>query len=49
MSTTTLCQVCESATAEHRCGRCGAMVCARHYDDDTGRCTACAAETRDTA
>ena len=44
MSVEGLCQVCESAPVEHQCRRCGALVCTAHYDEETGLCTACAAE-----
>lgn len=44
MSVQGLCQVCESATANHRCDRCGSLVCSTHYDADTGLCVDCAAE-----
>jgi hypothetical protein len=40
-----LCQICESAVAEHQCQRCGALVCPIHYDEETGLCTGCSAET----
>jgi len=30
--------------AEHRCRRCGALVCPTHYDEATGLCTECAAD-----
>lgn len=42
MSLTGLCQVCESATAEFRCGLCGASVCEAHYDRAAGACLTCA-------
>jgi hypothetical protein len=47
MSLETLCQICEAAPAEHRCSRCGALVCDAHYDEATGLCTECAAIARD--
>ncbi|WP_187347728.1 hypothetical protein [Haloplanus rubicundus] len=46
MSVTTLCQICESATAKHTCDACGAAVCAEHYDRGLGMCVSCAARTR---
>ncbi|MFB6104613.1 MAG: hypothetical protein ABEJ57_05945 [Halobacteriaceae archaeon] len=49
MSTTTLCQICETAPATQRCGRCGSMVCESHYDEEAGLCTACAADSRGAA
>jgi B-box zinc finger. len=42
MSVSGLCQVCESAEAQFQCRSCGALVCAKHYDRDTGLCTKCA-------
>lgn len=47
MSVETLCQICETAPAEHQCSRCGALVCATHYDETQGVCTECATATRD--
>jgi hypothetical protein len=46
MSVTTLCQICESASASHTCSGCGAAVCAEHYDRETGLCTVCATRAR---
>lgn len=46
MSVTTLCQICESATASHTCDACGAAVCTEHYDRGTGLCVSCAARAR---
>ncbi|WP_251342393.1 hypothetical protein [Haloplanus halophilus] len=46
MSVTTICQVCEAATASHTCDGCGASVCADHYDRATGLCSTCAARAR---
>jgi len=43
MSVGGLCQICESAPAEHQCLRCGTLVCDTHYDAETGLCTDCAA------
>jgi hypothetical protein len=45
MSVEGLCRVCESAVAEHRCRR--SLVCATHYDRETGLCTGCAADLHD--
>jgi hypothetical protein len=45
MSLDTLCQICESAPANHQCARCGTLVCRAHYDEATGLCTDCAAES----
>jgi hypothetical protein len=44
MSVETLCQICESAPADHQCARCGTLVCTTHYDPETGWCTDCARE-----
>ena len=44
MSVEGLCQVCEAATIDHQCRRCGALVCTAHYDEVTALCTGCAAE-----
>lgn len=46
MSVAGLCEICETATIEDRCDRCGNLVCEDHYDRDTGLCTDCAAEAR---
>jgi len=45
MSVSGLCQVCENATADHQCGRCGTLVCERHFDAETRLCVDCAAES----
>lgn len=42
MSLSGLCQVCESAEAEHACERCGAHVCEKHYDYEYDVCVQCA-------
>jgi hypothetical protein len=44
MSVGSLCQVCETETAERSCDRCGRLVCERHYDRSAGVCAVC---TRD--
>lgn len=46
MSTTTLCQVCESAVARHACDQCGAAVCSEHFDREYGVCLRCASSIR---
>ncbi|MEF8776571.1 MAG: hypothetical protein V5A43_08740 [Haloarculaceae archaeon] len=46
MSLETLCQLCESAPADHQCARCGRLVCDAHYDRASGRCTDCAVEVQ---
>jgi hypothetical protein len=43
MSVETLCQVCQAAPADHRCPRCGSMVCADHFDATRGLCQGCVA------
>ncbi|CAI48959.1 uncharacterized protein NP_1736A [Natronomonas pharaonis DSM 2160] len=47
MSVAGLCEICESATVEDRCDRCARLVCADHYDRDSGLCTDCRAEYGD--
>ena len=42
MSVSGLCEICESAQANHRCERCGTLACAAHYDTGLGVCTECA-------
>lgn len=42
MSVTSICQICNRATAEHDCRRCGALVCDQHYDHAKGVCADCA-------
>jgi len=44
MSVGGLCQVCQSASAEQRCDRCGTLVCGDHHDAERGVCVECAAE-----
>lgn len=44
MSVSGLCQICESATAEHQCNRCGSLVCHDHFDASRGLCADCVAE-----
>lgn len=44
MSVASLCDVCEAAQAVEFCDRCGAGVCRKHADRETGYCTDCAAE-----
>lgn len=46
MSVSGLCEICEAATIEDQCDRCGRLVCEDHYDRETGLCTDCAAEAR---
>jgi ribosomal protein L37AE/L43A len=41
MSVSTLCEVCESRTADYSCSHCGQMVCERHFDTDSGYCVDC--------
>ncbi|WP_435144576.1 zinc finger HIT domain-containing protein [Halobaculum sp. P14] len=42
MSMTGVCQICEAAEARFTCDNCGALVCADHYDEQTGCCVECA-------
>lgn len=44
MSTSGLCQICESRPAEEQCRNCGTFTCQRHYEDDLGLCAECAAQ-----
>ena len=44
MSVAGLCEICEAATVEDNCDRCGRVVCAKHYDAKTGYCTDCLSE-----
>jgi len=44
MSVGGLCQVCQSASAERQCDRCGTLVCSQHHDTGHGVCVECAAE-----
>ncbi|WP_276272499.1 hypothetical protein [Haloarcula litorea] len=46
MSRTGLCQICESAPADHSCDQCGNLVCDDDWDDDLGFCAECAARAR---
>ncbi len=45
MSASGLCQICQSAEADVRCDRCGALVCTEHHDEEFGLCVECVAET----
>ena len=42
MSVTGICQVCETARADHACRTCGRQVCTEHWSDAIGACSACA-------
>jgi hypothetical protein len=44
MSVAGLCEICEGSTVEDSCDRCGRVVCAKHYDAETGYCTDCLSE-----
>lgn len=41
MSVSGLCEICESNPIEDQCDLCGRLVCAEHYDADSGLCTDC--------
>jgi hypothetical protein len=47
MSVGSLCQVCETETADHACRQCGRQVCERHYDRTDAACTVCATGSGD--
>ena len=44
MSVASLCELCQSERVIDGCERCGRLVCADHYDRETGLCTDCLAE-----
>ncbi len=44
MSVAGVCSVCSVGDVAGGCDRCGALVCARHYDKDSGLCTDCLQE-----
>jgi hypothetical protein len=46
MSVTGLCQICETARADHKCTACGLLVCDTHFDGEHGVCTDCASGDR---
>jgi len=46
MSVEGLCQICENAPATFACDRCGALVCADHYDREGSLCLECAKTAR---
>lgn len=46
MSVTGLCQICESATAQSQCDRCGTIACQQHYHEEFGMCIECARTAR---
>ena len=48
MSVAGLCELCESGPVEDGCDRCSRLVCAHHYDEPTGLCTAGRSEMGDT-
>ncbi|MFC7133457.1 MULTISPECIES: hypothetical protein [Salinibaculum] len=41
-----LCEICESRAADHRCDRCGTIVCLLDYDAEMGLCADCAARAK---
>jgi hypothetical protein len=45
MSVAGPCEICLTGTVEHTCDRCGALVCERHFDETSGLCVDCAAES----
>ena len=46
MSVAGLCQICQTARADHRCGRCGTLACTEHYERGRALCIECAGETQ---
>ncbi|AFZ73992.1 hypothetical protein [Natronobacterium gregoryi] len=46
MSVSGLCQICESRPAQERCGNCGTLACAQHYERRLGLCADCASQAR---
>lgn len=46
MSLSGLCELCDRPDVDHTCGRCGHLVCDRHFDTETGVCVDCLSEVR---
>ncbi|MFP4625119.1 MAG: hypothetical protein ACLFNI_00830 [Natronomonas sp.] len=44
MSVSGLCEICEAKPVVEACNLCGRLVCADHYDRESGLCTDCLAE-----
>jgi len=44
MSVSSPCEICARADVDEVCDRCGQLVCARHFEEDTGLCVECAAD-----
>ncbi|ERG89909.1 MAG: hypothetical protein J07HX5_02082 [halophilic archaeon J07HX5] len=45
MSVASSCEICRTAGVSDTCVRCSQLVCTEHFDDETGQCAACVAET----
>jgi hypothetical protein len=45
MSVASSCEICRTAGVSDTCLRCSQLVCTEHFDDETGLCVACVAET----
>lgn len=46
MSVSGLCEICSTNEVVDGCDRCGRLVCATHYDKETGLCTDCLKEVQ---
>jgi hypothetical protein len=44
MSVSSPCEVCGKPQVEHSCDRCASLVCANHFDTETGLCAECQAQ-----
>jgi hypothetical protein len=44
MSVSSPCEICGRADVEDSCDRCGQLVCAEHFDEETGYCVECVAD-----
>lgn len=47
MSTSGLCEICQTPDVDHTCDRCGQLVCDEHFDETLGFCVECAAKIDD--
>ncbi len=44
MSVAGTCEICLAAGVSDTCMRCGQLVCAEHFDEETGLCVECLAD-----
>lgn len=44
MSVSSSCEICVTEDVQHTCSRCAQLVCAKHFDEETGLCVECVAD-----